>query len=308
MSRNEILLRHVDKHGNGIEIGPSYSPIASKKDGYNVEIIDCDDQAGLVEKYTPHDVNTDNIEVVDYVWRGEKYSDLVGKTNFYDWIIASHVIEHTTDLICFLNECNALLNDDGMLVLAVPDKRRCFDYFRPISSLSKVIDCSLQNQIRHSPGTHVEGVLYHSRRNNHGSWAATSDEELKLAETTERALEQLERAQNSDDYIDAHNWTFVPNSFRLILNDLGELGMIELKEHSFHPTPGNEFIITLSRSGAGSGMSRLELLHAIEDDLQRRNAIWDLRRYGRMGRLHRQKKGRRRRQNQEGHRARRSCC
>ena len=116
MNRTEKILYHVDKEGRGIEIDPSYSPVAAKKDGYNVHIIDHLNREQLISKYSDHHhVDLDNIEEVDFVWDGHPYSDLTGKTKHYDWIIASHVIEHTPDLIGFLVECDSILKDDGVL-------------------------------------------------------------------------------------------------------------------------------------------------------------------------------------------------
>ncbi len=40
MRREEKILKHVDKNGYGIEIGASFNPIASKRDGYKVHVID----------------------------------------------------------------------------------------------------------------------------------------------------------------------------------------------------------------------------------------------------------------------------
>jgi 2-polyprenyl-3-methyl-5-hydroxy-6-metoxy-1,4-benzoquinol methylase len=153
MDREAIILRHVDKTGRGIEIGPSHSPVAPKSEGYRVDIIDHMDRDGLIAKYREHNLRLENIEEVDFVWRGESYADLTGKTGHYDWIIASHLIEHTTDLIGFLNHCDEVLRDDGVISLAVPDKRYCFDRFRPITGLARLIDGHQNPGARHSPGT-----------------------------------------------------------------------------------------------------------------------------------------------------------
>ena len=74
MSREERILHHINKKGRGIEIGPSYNPIAPKKDGYKVHVIDHMDREQLIEKYKNEDVKLDNIEHVDFVWKGETYS------------------------------------------------------------------------------------------------------------------------------------------------------------------------------------------------------------------------------------------
>jgi hypothetical protein len=40
MDRKEKALQHIDPHGKGVEIGPSHNPIALRREGYNVQIID----------------------------------------------------------------------------------------------------------------------------------------------------------------------------------------------------------------------------------------------------------------------------
>ncbi len=110
-TREEKILAFISKDKKGLEIGPSHRPIASKKNGYNVKILDHLDKNGLIQKYKNHNVTLDIIEDVDYVWSGEPLSKLIPEK--FDWIIASHVIEHTPDFIGFLNECEELLIEGG---------------------------------------------------------------------------------------------------------------------------------------------------------------------------------------------------
>ena len=159
MNRNQKILQHVNRKGQGLEIGPSHNPVAPKKKGYKVHIIDHMDREQLIAKYQEHKVNLKNIEDVDFVWSGESYAELTGKRDFYDWIIASHLIEHTPDLITFLNDCDEILKDDGVLSLVIPDKRYCFDHYRPITGLSKIIDSYFNQNRIHTPGTVAEYYL-----------------------------------------------------------------------------------------------------------------------------------------------------
>src|SRR4029077_17569268 len=142
MTREEIILKHIKRNGRGLEIGPGCAPIASKKQGFRVHLFDARDMKALNDKYRPAGMNGDNIEGVDFVWDCRSYTELVGRRHVYDWIIGSHVLEHTTDLIGFLNDCDSLLKKEGVLSLAVPDKRYCFDHFRPLSSIGRVIDAA----------------------------------------------------------------------------------------------------------------------------------------------------------------------
>ena len=130
LSRNEKILYGCNIQGIGLEIGASFSPVASKKAGYRVEVLDHADTATLREKYKGQNVDISNIEQVDYVWSGEPLDILTGKENYYDWIVASHVIEHTPDFLSFVQQCEIMLKPGGLLCLAVPDHRYGFDIFR----------------------------------------------------------------------------------------------------------------------------------------------------------------------------------
>lgn len=70
MNRKNKILRHIFKDGHGIEIGPSHNPVAPKKEGYQVHIIDHMNREQLINKYKDHHVNLKNIEEVDFVWQG----------------------------------------------------------------------------------------------------------------------------------------------------------------------------------------------------------------------------------------------
>lgn len=267
MSRETIILQHIDKNGHGIEIGPSHNPIAPKKKGYRVHIIDHMNREGLVAKYQGHGVDLTMIEEVDFVWHGENYSELTGRRKYYDWIIASHVIEHTPDLIAFLNDCDSILKDDGVVCLVIPDKRFCFDHHRPITGISKIIDSHLQKHRIHSPGTVAEYFLNVVSKDGKIAWDSTITGKFSLVHSIEDALRGMSAVVNENAYLDVHSWCFVPHSFRLIINDLHHLGIIPFQEMSFHPTSGCEFYITLGRGGQGVDKSRLELLNIIESEM-----------------------------------------
>ncbi len=250
--------------GQGLEIGPSHSPIAPKKEGYRVHIIDHMSREQLREKYKSHQVELSNIEDVDFVWKGESYADLSGKRKFYDWIIASHVIEHTPDLIAFLINCDEVLKDDGAISLAIPDKRFCFDHFRPITGLGQIIDAYLQKNSLHSAGTVAEYFLNVVSRAGSIAWDPYASGEYNSVHTLEDARNGFDRVMAKKEYIDVHAWCFTPHAFRLIMHDLHSLGLIQLREVAFFPTEGFEFYITLGRRGNGVNMSRLDMLKIIE--------------------------------------------
>ena len=270
--RRGRILAPVDVGGVGLEIGPSHSPVAPKREGYRVDVMDHLDRDGLVEKYREHGVDLDAIEHVDFVWKGERYADLIGRSEHYDWIIASHVIEHVPDFVGFLNDCSGLLRDDGVLSLAVPDKRYCFDRLRPLTSIAQVIDAHVEKRRNHSAGRVAEYFLNVARLGEAISWdAATpsgrSAPGLAFMHGVADARMGFRTIIEQDAYLDIHAWCFTPSSFRLVVEDLFQLGLTPLRESSFHPTEGNEFFISLSRDGTGHGIDRIELIRQVEDEI-----------------------------------------
>ena len=263
MTREEIILSYIKRDGLGLEIGAGCAPIAPKKQGFRVHVLDHCDKKALVEKYRPHGINVDNIEEVDFIWDGRSYTELVGRRHVYDWIIGSHVLEHTTDLIGFLNDCDSLLKKDGVLSLVVPDKRHCFDHFRPLAGIARVIDAGRNPQRIHSAGTAVEYFLTVVSKGHRIAWDAKEKGEFKLVHSLEEAKQAARDVSERGSYLDLHEWCFTPTSFRLMMRDLFELGFIQLKELAFHPSQGSEFYIALSRSGALPPGTRLELLEQI---------------------------------------------
>lgn len=264
MNRNDKILCCINKNGLGVEIGPSHNPVTPKKEGYRVHVIDHLNREQLLEKYRDHNLHLENIEDVDFVWNGETYAELTGKRKFYNWIIASHLIEHIPDLIGFLNNCDEILKDDGVVSLVIPDKRFCFDHYRPISGLAGIIDSHLEKHTLHTPGTVAEFFLNGVSRGGSIAWGGFTAGEYTFNNTLEQAREGINRVTAQKEYIDVHAWCFSPHSFRLIMHDLYSLGFIQLREVAFFRTQGFEFYITLGRRGNGVNLSRMEMLQIIE--------------------------------------------
>ena len=111
LDRRQKALAHLDLEGRGLEIGPSYDPLVPKSSGVRVETVDHADRDVLVEKFRGLGVPEDKIgriEEVDHVWSEGRLVDVVGEPDAFSYIVASHVVEHTIDLIG-LEDCSALL-------------------------------------------------------------------------------------------------------------------------------------------------------------------------------------------------------
>lgn len=58
----------------------------------------------------------------------------------FDYVVASHVIEHLRNPINAIVESHRILKEGGRLLLAVPSKDRTFDRYRPYTTLSHLVD------------------------------------------------------------------------------------------------------------------------------------------------------------------------
>jgi predicted SAM-dependent methyltransferase len=246
--REDKVFHMLDRKGLGLEIGPSHNPLAPKRNGFNVHILDHATAAELREKYQGHGLNLDNIEEVDFVWQGEPFQELIGKSSCYDWVIASHVIEHVPDLVSYLQQCEALLKPDGILSLVIPDKRFCFDYFSSTTSTGNVLDAHAEKRVKPSHGQIFDYFSNACTRNGSITWV--SDElggadHILYSAIDANAL--WRKSFTTTEYIDVHCWRFTPSSFRLLMQDLQYLGLINLEIKVEFDTTGCEFYVSLGK-------------------------------------------------------------
>ena len=254
MSRAETLLASVDRSARIIEIGPSYNPIAPKADGWNTSTLDHTTRASLVEKYRGHPgVDVDRIEEVDFVWTNGSVADAVPSDlhGTFDAFIASHVIEHTTDLVGFLAAAATLLAPSGVAILAIPDKRYCFDYFRPLTTTGEVLDAHTTGRTRHTRRILFDQMAYIVKNGGAGAWGQTPMQELQFYYSLEEASDAFSTTREDPDspYVDMHAWQFTPASFELLLLELARLGKTDWQVERITPPTGCEFYVWLRRGG-----------------------------------------------------------
>jgi SAM-dependent methyltransferase len=274
------LLKGVSRSSKILELGPSVSPMAPRSAGWDVTVIDHATQEELIEKYR-HDpnVNVANIEKVDFVWSNGPLHELVpaDQLGTFDVLIASHVIEHLPDPIGFMNSAAKLLHPErGVLALAVPDKRWCFDYFKQVSSTGQFFAAHRLGAQRHSPATRFDHSAYIAFDHGRGGWGRERLTGLKLADTLDHAFTQFQSW--TDDpaapYVDCHAWHFTPASFALLVLEAGAVGLLDWRVEWLRPRSGVEFFVRLVRgreefaTPADRENRRLELLKQILLDLR----------------------------------------
>lgn len=260
--RHRIITSLIDPNGLGLEVGPCHDPVAPKAEGYNVRIVDHLPTADLRRKYQGHGMDVARIEEVDFVWNGEPLEDVLGAGACYDWIIASHVIEHVPDPIGFIHSCQKVMKPDGILSLAIPDKRYCFDHLRPPSTTGGILQAFLEKRTRHTPGQIFDSFSLAAVNGGALAWQEGAKDEVDFLHAHGLAGLMLQNYLASDGYVDVHAWVFTPSSFRLIVHDLNALGYLDIREEAFTPTLGCEFFVSFRNAPAPAPGDRIALARA----------------------------------------------
>lgn len=79
-------------------------------------------------------------------------------SNYYDFVLSSHMLEHSANPIKALREWMRVIKPSGLLLVVLPDKERTFDHRRPTTSLSHMIE---DFDVERGEGdlTHLEEIL-----------------------------------------------------------------------------------------------------------------------------------------------------
>jgi tetratricopeptide (TPR) repeat protein/SAM-dependent methyltransferase len=262
LARADILLEPIDRTASIVEIGPSYYPIAPKVKGWNTKIIDVATKYELIEKYRHEGVDVGCIEDVDFIWRNGPLSAAVPSDihGSFDAFIASHVIEHAVDIVDFLNGAATLLKPTGVVVLAIPDKRFCFDYFRPFTLTGDMLYTHTLRRTRHSKQKIFDYYGYIVRADNSICWGQHYVNNFTIEHSLERAYSEF-LTRGEDDlspYTDTHAWIFTPSSFQLIILELARLKVTDWRVDRIGSAIGCEFFAWLRRGGAEAAAALTE--------------------------------------------------
>lgn len=255
--RAEKLRRFVVRGMPVMEIGPSFAPIIPRRDGWDTFIVDHLSREDLIAKYEGHDDRLDAIEAVDAVWDHGPLDQAVPSERHgtFRVILASHVIEHIADLLSFFRSAERLLSPGGVVSLAVPDKRFCFDFYKPISTAGDVVAAAKDGASRHGRRTIFNHFAYSVMSKGKIMWGQDPLGALQFVNTLDQAADLSEKAAQPDaPYIDCHAWHFTPASFELMMLELKALGLTGLSVDEISEADGCEFIAHL-RSSPGQALS-----------------------------------------------------
>ena len=130
-ARSIVASRYL--RGEGLEIGAAFSPLDVPR-GVKVRYVDHKSREELAREY--RDVAHKLVDV-DLIDRSGTLSDVPDES--VDFIIANHVIEHTTDPIHAIAQWLRVVKEGGVVFMCVPDKRFTFDSQRSVTSLEHLV-------------------------------------------------------------------------------------------------------------------------------------------------------------------------
>jgi len=219
----------------GLEIGPLDKPLLPKS-AYDVRYLDVFPVEKLVERCRANP-NRDENQVVplDYVLGKHSISEIV--TQKFNYVVASHVIEHLPNLFGWLRDLAKILETNGELFLVVPDHHFTFDMKRPLSSLGELIEND-RNQIQKPSFRSVfDQRFYHRQATSHQIWQAKQKEQKLELAASFNPRSAYDFAQRTDsEYIDVHCNVFESESFVELINASWELNLQPFKCMAEKPT------------------------------------------------------------------------
>ncbi len=248
LTRNEKLLHCINVVNQvGAEIGPLDRPVVTRQMG-QIRYVDHDTTEGLRIKYADpaNHVDTSKIVDVDYIWGEKSLVALLQAEAPIDYVIASHVIEHVPDFIGWLNEVKNILKPGGILSLAIPDKRRCFDYHRQLTKTADVIEAYLRSNKTPSPRQIFDHLSSAVTFRGNIAWDGSVDTtELVHCHSNVEAWVTAKSSFATGDYYDVYCSVFTPVSFFKLLSELTALALVKFEVAQFYPTEGCEFFVSL---------------------------------------------------------------
>jgi hypothetical protein len=115
----------------------------------------------------------------------------------------------------------------------------------------------IENQDLFRPS--LDELLYNCTRSGAIAWGPKAEGKLSFFRSIEDAKAVFESIRSNGQFVDIHAWQFTPAQFRLVIEDLFQIGATTLRELSFRNEQAGEFYMVLSKTAKGPNHSRIEL-------------------------------------------------
>lgn len=274
MARRASLLKGLNiEAGAGLEIGALHRPTLGR-DNFKVKFVDFTTTTELRRLYeNVPSVPTGDIVDVDYVWSaGSKLTDVV-QFNKFDYVIASHVVEHAPNLVSWFDQIEECLKDAGVLSMIIPDKRYTFDVLRNTTEIGQIINAYLTDLDKPTAGQVFDHFFYHGKISDVlALWTRELAEvQIERVHTVKQSFDIAHSVLTSGSYFDVHCTIVTPAAMLDIVENLSMLGLTRFVVENFEETHFGEidFFLSLRKSH----LSGEELLRCQLDAIQRYRAV-----------------------------------
>ncbi|MGD9663259.1 MAG: class I SAM-dependent methyltransferase [Porticoccaceae bacterium] len=136
VERTKILTRFVPLNKCFCEIGAQARPTLLKTEA-SIHYLSYETQEEAKSVFADDSAMQAQVPETDILVRSDDYSQYTDMT--FDCVIANHVIEHVDDIISWLQSISLLLKDDGIVFLAIPDKKYSQDKYRTNTTATHLI-------------------------------------------------------------------------------------------------------------------------------------------------------------------------
>ncbi|MHC2107075.1 class I SAM-dependent methyltransferase [Methylobacterium sp. CM6246] len=249
----------------GLEIGALNNPVIRPEVG-SIKYVDYTDTDGLRRQHETLPNRVAGIVNVDYVWRGSgSLAEVVGEKDAFDYVIASHVIEHVPNTLGWFRGICSVMKPDGVFNLAIPDKRYTFDLKCPLSTLAELIEADMLNYQIPSVRQMFEHTFNIARIEPGAIWREDVNVDGLEKYNSEYAiyLAHAQAAQiiNDGAYIDSHCWFYTPASFLELIEGAVLLERFDLLLTCIEPTfEGDfEFFVSFRKPERVEGREKLKM-------------------------------------------------
>lgn len=120
--------------GEGLEIGAMHCPVAVPP-GVKVIYADYKSKEESIRKHP--ELDPSHMVNVDLIMNGETLDEIPESS--LGFVIANHMLEHCEDFVRVLKNFYRVLKPEGILFIALPDKRYTFDYRRALTPYEHIV-------------------------------------------------------------------------------------------------------------------------------------------------------------------------
>lgn len=278
MSFERKQIRELVRQGGvtALEIGPYTNPICDFSVG-NVFSCDTATREALVKRIN-EDPNrnghgADNIPETHFIINSDNRFSIFAAVSGrrFDYVISSHNLEHSPNLIQTLLDIEKVLKPGGKLLAFLPDARFCFDRYRTLTTLPDVLESYYEQRSLSCFRNILDHHMHHADNNARRWWKEKMEADISphkevmehsyataWQHASARMLEKFPTKDDLDalyrkstsEYMDVHNSTFSSITFKNILSLLISYGYISglRLEHIGHTKPNQqEFFVLLVR-------------------------------------------------------------